>query len=96
MIQFVDSYENRLIHFVGGINSHGPPWYDEYTGERLPDDEVAEAMQSERNSLHSFKTGRPVNEKERYVPARSSSPVDGFSTGRRARARSRHGWLPNK
>eukprot|EP00972_Heterocapsa_arctica_P079260 11682994-Heterocapsa_arctica.AAC.1 len=57
-----------MIHFVGGINLHGPPWYDEYTHELLPEIDVDKAMQDERDSLESFKTGRSAKEEENNVP----------------------------
>ena len=63
-----DFVEAQAIHHIGSLNLHGPPWYDEYTHEQLPDEEVNEAMQNERNSLESFKMSRPADESGKNVP----------------------------
>eukprot|EP00972_Heterocapsa_arctica_P101948 15020510-Heterocapsa_arctica.AAC.1 len=39
-----------------------------YTHELLPEAEVNEAMQNERDSLESFKMSRPAKEEEKDVP----------------------------
>ena len=44
------------------ITINGPPWYDEYTGDELPDSEVQEAMANEKQSLQKHDTYHKVKE----------------------------------
>jgi hypothetical protein len=50
------------------ITINGPPWYDEYTGDELPDSEVQEAMANEKQSLQKHDTYHKVKEEEKDVP----------------------------
>eukprot|EP00972_Heterocapsa_arctica_P009883 1453245-Heterocapsa_arctica.AAC.1 len=60
--------EEYKVRGVSVVNLDGPPWYDEYTGEELPEKELNEAMQSERSSLEAFKMSRDADESEKNVP----------------------------
>jgi hypothetical protein len=62
---------------VAVLTIEGPPWYDEYTGLELPEQEVDKAMEKEMTSLAKFevKTEVPVCEMEQdedavLVPSR--------------------------
>ena len=49
---------------VAVLTVDGPPWYDEYTGIELPEEEVNAAMQKEMGSVENFKVDTDVPEEE--------------------------------
>ncbi len=51
------------------VNIRGPPWYDEYSGEELPDSEVRTAMAKEMQSFNDMKAKRTAEEAELKEPA---------------------------
>eukprot|EP00972_Heterocapsa_arctica_P046711 6894522-Heterocapsa_arctica.AAC.1 len=78
-----EEYEARGVSV---LNLSGPPWYDEYMGDALAEDEVNEAMQIERLYLEAFKMSRAADESKKNVRARLSWTADGCCTaGRRPR-----------
>ena len=49
---------------VAQVNTNGPPWFDEYTGEELPLDQVERGMKKELASFEHFGVTRCVPKKE--------------------------------
>ena len=71
--------EDVDMHMVAGnlaslnlIDIDGPPWFDEYTGEQLPDEEVQKAKAKELDSWAAFEAVWTIDERGRpsiRVPA---------------------------
>ena len=72
-----DVPEDVDMHMVAGdlasldrIDVDGPPWFDEYTGEQLSDEEVQKAMAKELDSWAAFEAVQTIDEKDYPALAR--------------------------
>ena len=57
------------VCMVGSVRrppDHGPPWYDDVSGEPLEEDAVRAAMKKEMESMASLGVFKKVEEKEAY------------------------------